>query len=314
MTAHTIAGPRHFLDLCDFTGAELRHILDLAKRLKAKRVKGVAPVERPLAGKYLGMVFDKPSTRTRVSFDVAMRELSGETIMLTGAEMQLGRGETIADTARVLSRFLDAIMVRILSHDDLVELARYATVPVINGLTKLSHPCQVMADVMTFEEHRGAIDGRTIAWVGDSNNVLASWVHASARFDVTLNVATPAEFAMPDALIAWAKANDAKLNVMRDPFEAVAGADAVITDCWVSMGDLDEERRRKLLAPYQVDDRLMGAAAKNAIFMHCLPAHRGEEVADAVIDGPQSVVFDEAENRLHAQKGVLAWALAPGLG
>ena len=314
MTAHTMTGPRHFLDLCDHTGEELRHILALARKLKSKRVKGVEQTERPLAGKYLGMVFDKPSTRTRVSFDVAMRDLGGETIMLTGAEMQLGRGETIADTARVLSRFLDAIMIRILSHEDLVELARYATVPVVNGLTKLSHPCQVMADVLTFEEHRGQIDGRTVAWVGDSNNVLASWVHAAARFGVTLNVATPAEFAMPDAVVAWAKANGAKLNLTRDPFEAVAGADAVITDCWVSMGDVDEEFRRRMLSPYQVDAKMMAAAAKDAIFMHCLPAHRGEEVTDEVIDGPQSVVFDEAENRLHAQKGVLTWALAPGIG
>ena len=311
MTAHSMTRPRHFLDLADLSGEELRRILDLARALKAKRVKGVEPCERPLAGKFLGMVFDKPSTRTRVSFDVAMRELGGETIMLTGAEMQLGRGETISDTARVLSRFLDAIMIRILSHDDLVELARYASVPVINGLTKFSHPCQLMADVMTFEEHRGPIAGRSVAWVGDANNVLSSWVQAAARFGFTINVATPAEFAPPQTLIDWAKTNGAALNVTRDPYAAVAGADAVITDCWVSMGDVDEELRRKSLAPYQVDAKLMRAAARDAIFMHCLPAHRGEEVANEVIDGPQSVVFDEAENRLHAQKGVLAWCLAP---
>lgn len=311
MTAHTMTRPRHFLDLADFTGDELRSILDRAQALKAQRVKGAPPRERPLAGKYLGMIFDKPSTRTRVSFDVAMRDLGGETIMLTGAEMQLGRGESIADTARVLSRFLDAIMIRILSHDDLTELARFASVPVVNGLTKLSHPCQVMADVMTFEERRGPIDGRTVAWVGDANNVLASWVHAAARFGVALNVATPDELAPPADLLAWAKDNGAALNLTRDPYAAVAGADVVITDCWVSMGDKDENRRRALLSPYQVDARLMRAAASDALFMHCLPAHRGEEVTDEVIDGPQSVVFDEAENRLHAQKGVLAWALAP---
>lgn len=312
MTAHSMTRPRHFLDLADHSGVELRRILDLASALKARRVKGVERAERPLAGKFLGMVFDKPSTRTRVSFDVAMRELGGETIMLTGAEMQLGRGETIADTARVLSRFLDAIMIRILSHDDLTELARYATVPVINGLTKQSHPCQVMADVMTFEEHRGPIAGRTVAWSGDANNVLASWVHAAARFDFTINVATPAQLAPSDELVAWAKDNGARLNLTRDPCEAVAGADAVISDCWVSMGDEDKSFRHKLLSPYQVDGKLMDAADKDAIFMHCLPAHRGEEVTDEVIDGPRSVVFDEAENRLHAQKGVLVWCLATG--
>jgi ornithine carbamoyltransferase len=312
MTAHSLTRPRSFLDLADHSGEELRRILDLAKSLKARRVRGAEPTERPLAGKYLGMVFDKPSTRTRVSFDIAMRELGGETIMLTGAEMQLGRGETIADTARVLSRFLDAVMVRILSHPDLMELARFGNLPVINGLTKQSHPCQVMADVLTFEEHLGPIEGRTVAWSGDANNVLTSLVHAAGRLGFTINVATPADFAPSEALVSWAKANGAKMNMTRDAYEAVAGADAVITDCWVSMGDADEEQRRAALAPYQVDSKLMRAAAKHAIFMHCLPAHRGEEVAAEVIDGPQSVVFDEAENRLHAQKGVLCWCLAPG--
>jgi ornithine carbamoyltransferase len=313
MTAHSMTRPRHFVDLSDFTGAELRRILDVAKELKAKRVKGVPPIERPLAGKYLAMVFDKPSTRTRVSFDIAMRELGGETIMLTGAEMQLGRGETIADTSRVLSRFVDAIMIRILSHEDVVELARHASVPVINGLTKLTHPCQIMADLLTFEERLGAIGGRTVAWIGDANNVFASWVHAAARFGFTINVATPKELAPPQRLVDWAKANGAAMNVTSDPYAAVAGAEAIVTDCWISMGDIDEDFRRRILAPYQVDGKLMRAAAKDAIFMHCLPAHRGEEVTDEVIDGPQSVVFDEAENRLHAQKGVLAWCLAPGL-
>jgi ornithine carbamoyltransferase len=223
--------------------------------------------------------------------------------------MQLGRGETLADTARVLSRFVDAIMIRILSHADLMELAQYAEVPVINGLTKKSHPCQVMADVLTFEEHRGPIKGATVAWTGDSNNVLASWVHAAQRFDFSINVATPAELDLAPELVQWATAANTKLKVTRDPFEAVRGADAVISDCWVSMGDEDESFRHNLLSPYQVNAKLMGVAAKDAIFMHCLPAHRGEEVTDEVIDGPQSVVFDEAENRLHAQKGILAWCL-----
>jgi ornithine carbamoyltransferase len=313
MTVHAqVAEARHFLDLFETPAQELRRILDMAVEFKSRRVKGEPSKDRPLAGKMLAMIFDKPSTRTRVSFDVAMRELGGETIMLTGAEMQLGRGETIADTARVLSRFVDAIVIRILDHNDLAELARYASVPVINGLTKASHPCQVMADVLTFEEHRGPIKGRTIAWSGDSNNVLASWVHAAQRFDFSINVATPKELAPSQTLIDWAKANGARLRLTADPYEAVAGADAVVSDCWVSMGDKDEALRRNLLAPFQVNAKLMAAANKDAVFMHCLPAHRGEEVTDEVIDGPQSVVFDEAENRLHAQKGVLAWCLAPG--
>jgi len=300
---------RHFLDLCDIPAADLRHILDASARIKAVRRKGQVAADKPLTGKMLAMIFDKPSTRTRVSFDVGMRELGGETIMLTGQEMQLGRGETIADTARVLSRFVDAVVIRILSHTDMNELAAHASVPVINGLTKKSHPCQVMADVLTFEEHRGSIKGRTIAWTGDSNNVLASWVHAAQRFEFGLNVATPAELALPQELVDWAQGSQTRLSLTRDPFEAVQGADAVISDCWVSMGDEDEAFRHNLLAPYQVNAKLMAAAAKDAIFMHCLPAHRGEEVTDDVIDGPQSVVFDEAENRLHAQKGILAWCL-----
>jgi ornithine carbamoyltransferase len=301
---------KHFLDLTEVSAAELRRILDACALIKSRRRKGELAKERPLEGKVLAMIFDKPSTRTRVSFDVGMRELGGETIMLTGAEMQLGRGETIADTARVLSRYVDAIMIRILDHDDLLELARYASVPVINGLTKRSHPCQIMADLLTFEEHRGPIKGRTIAWTGDANNVLASWIHAAQRFDFTMRVATPSELAPPQSLIDWARQNGAKLELTTDPFAAVDGAHAVVSDCWVSMGDEDEARRRqKLLSPYQVNAKLMSAAAKDAIFMHCLPAHRGEEVTDEVMDGPQSVVFDEAENRLHAQKGIMAWCL-----
>jgi len=300
---------RSFLDLDRISAGELHRILDIARELKKNRAAAKAAVSKPFTGKSLAMIFDKPSTRTRVSFDIAMRELGGETIMLTGAEMQLGRGETIADTARVLSRYVDAIMIRILSQEDLEELARYATVPVINGLTKISHPCQVMADVMTFEEHRGPIKGRTVAWTGDSNNVLTSWVHAAQRFQFQINIATPKELAPQPALIDWARKNGAKVELTRDPHAAAKGADCIVTDCWVSMGDLDETHRHNLLAPYRVDARLMAVADKDAIFMHCLPAHRGEEVTDDVMDGPQSVVFDEAENRLHAQKGVLAWCL-----
>ena len=309
MTRPLQSRPRSFLDLDQISSEELRRILDIAGELKKNRAAARVAAVKPLAGRTLAMIFDKPSTRTRVSFDVAMRELGGETIMLTGAEMQLGRGETIADTARVLSRYVDAIMIRILSQEDLDELARHATVPVINGLTKATHPCQVMADVMTFEEHRGPIAGRTIAWTGDSNNVLASWIHAAQRFGFAINVATPRELSPPPALIEWARKGGAKIEQTTDPFAAVRGADCVVTDCWVSMGDAEDSHRHNLLAPYQVNARLMAEAAKDALFMHCLPAHRGEEVTDEVIDGPQSVVFDEAENRLHAQKGVLAWCL-----
>ncbi|SDR36385.1 ornithine carbamoyltransferase [Rhizobiales bacterium GAS191] len=306
--------PRHFLDLSDFTSRDLKGLLDRARALKAGFRRGEAPSERPLAGKVLAMVFDKPSTRTRVSFDVGMRQLGGDTIMLTGQEMQLGRGESIADTARVLSRYVDAIMIRMLDHGAMKELATHATVPVINGLSKMSHPCQVMADVLTFEEKKGSIAGRTIAWSGDANNVLGSWVHAASRFDFDLRIATPPELSPKDELTAWAKANGARITVTSDPFEAVEGSDCVVTDCWVSMGDEDEGRRQNLLQRYQVNAELMGVAKADAIFMHCLPAHRGEEVTDTVIDGPQSVVFDEAENRLHAQKGILAWCMGAAGG
>jgi len=302
-----IRAPRHFLDLSDVPAAELRRIIDVSAAMKGRRRKGPNPADRSLEGRVLAMIFDKPSTRTRVSFDIAMRELGGETIMLTGQEMQLGRGETIADTARVLSRYVDAIVIRILDDAAMRELARHASVPVINGLTKRSHPCQAMADVLTFEEMKGAIKGRLVAWSGDANNVLASWIHAAERFDFALHIATPAGLEPRKELLEWAAQSGARLELMRDPYEAVRGADAIVTDCWVSMGDIDEARRHNLLAPYQVNAKLMAAAGKEAIFMHCLPAHRGEEVTDEVIDGPQSVVFDQAENRLHLQKGVLAW-------
>lgn len=300
---------RHFLDLSNLTAAEIRHVLNVGSTIKAGRRRGEKAKDRPLEGRVLAMVFDKPSTRTRVSFDVGMRELGGETLMLTGKEMQLGRGETIADTARVLSRYVDAIMIRTLDHAMVTELAEYATIPVINGLTKMTHPCQIMADVMTFEEHRGPIKGKTVAWTGDANNVLASWVHAAARLEFTLKIASPPELAPRPELLSWARKEGAEIVVTTDAFEAAEGAHAVVTDCWVSMGDEDEFRRHNLLKPYQVNSKLMGVAQKDAIFMHCLPAHRGEEVTDEIMDGPQSVVFDEAENRLHAQKGILAWCL-----
>ena len=302
------ATPRHFLDLDVLPTSELRAILDSAHAMKL-RIKAGDRSDKPLEGRTLAMIFEKPSTRTRVSFDVGMRQLGGEAIMLTGQEMQLGRGETFADTARVLSRFVDAIMIRILSHEALTELAAHATVPVINGLTRLSHPCQVMADVMTFEEHLGPIKGRTVAWTGDDNNVLASWIHASERFGFNLRVATPAELSPNKNLRDWIKTRKAPVELGHDPEKAVRDADCVVTDTWVSMGDKDGEKRHNMLRPYQVNAKLMSLARPGAIFMHCLPAHRGEEVTDEVIDGPQSVVFDEAENRLHAQKGILAWCL-----
>jgi len=285
----------------------------MSSEIKRTRVKGVVSEWRPLAGKTLAMIFDRPSTRTRVSFDVGMRELGGETIMLTGDEMQLGRGETVADTARVLSRYVEAIVARILSQDELFEMAAQATVPVINGLTKQSHPCQVMADILTFEEWKGPIRGCKIAWSGDCNNVLSSWIDASARFDFTLDVACPPELQPSAERLAKARAAGARLRLGDDPYAAAEDAAAVISDCWVSMGDEDEGRRHNLLRPYQVNADLMKRAAPDAVFMHCLPAHRGEEVTDEVIDGPQSAVWDEAENRLHAQKGVLAWCLGVDL-
>jgi ornithine carbamoyltransferase len=301
------ARPRHFLDLIDIPVADLRRILESSRAMKG-RPRGAAG-SGPLAGATLAMIFDRPSTRTRVSFDVAMRQLGGESIMLTGQEMQLGRGESIADTARVLSRYVDAIMIRTLDHRHLMEMATHATVPVINGLTKRSHPCQVLSDVLTFEEHRGNIRGRTVAWTGDANNVLTSWMHAAERFSFALRVAVPPALRPEKWLLEWVKKSGARISIGSDPAEAVKGADCVVTDTWVSMGDRGDRRRHKLLRRYQVNAKLMAKAKPDALFMHCLPAHRGDEVTDEVMDGPQSVVFDEAENRLHAQKGILAWCL-----
>ena len=305
-------GPRHFLDLGEISTAQLRGMIEASRTLKARRRKS-SPPDQVLLGKTLAMIFEKPSTRTRVSFDVAMRQLGGDSIMLTGAEMQLGRGESIADTARVLSRYVDVIMIRILDPKDLAELAKYATVPVINGLTRRSHPCQVLADVMTYEEHRGPIRGKIVAWTGDANNVLTSWMHAAQRFGFELRVATPAALAPKSWLLDWVKNSGAAIRIGRDPEAAVKGADCVVTDTWVSMGDRDAAHRRGLLKRYQVNARLMGKANPDAVFMHCLPAHRGEEVTDDVIDGPQSVVLDEAENRLHVHKGILTWCLEAGI-
>lgn len=302
-------GLRHFLDLSAVSAADLRAILEDARERKLRTKNGVA--EKPLAGKVLAMVFEKPSTRTRVSFDVGMRQLGGETIMLTGAEMQLGRSETIADTARVLSRYVDAIMIRTTGHDRLMELAEHATVPVINGLTDLTHPCQIMADIMTFEEHRGSVKDKTIAWSGDGNNVLHSFIEASARFGFRLNVATPEGSEPEERFVDWARRNGGRVTLTHVPEEAVAGADCVVTDTWVSMNQEHRARGDNVFKPYQVNAALMKHAKPDALFMHCLPAHRDDEVTDEVIDGPHSVVFDEAENRLHAQKAVLAWCLNP---
>ncbi len=304
-----MSGPKHFLDLDLIEGQTLRAILESGKALKADRAAGEET--KPLAGKTLAMIFEKPSTRTRVSFEVGMRQLGGEAVVLESSGSHLGRGETVADTARVLSRFVDAIMIRTTREEKLRELADHATVPVINGLTDRTHPCQLMADVMTFEEHLGPIAGKVIAWSGDGNNMATSWLHAAVRFDFELRLACPEGLEPPAEVVAWAKSEGGRILLTHDMEEAAAKANCVVTDAWVSMGDgLDDSvRRHNLLRPYQVDERLMSLAAPDAIFMHCLPAHRGEEVTDAVLDGPQSVVWDEAENRLHAQKGILLWCL-----
>ena len=300
--------PRHFLELKDVAAEELRRIVELGASFKrGERVNGTM---QPLDGRALAMIFEKPSTRTRVSFEIAMKQLGGSVVVLTPNEMQIGRGETIADTARVLSRYVDVIMMRTNENKKLAELATHAEVPVINGLTDHSHPCQLMADIMTIEEHRGGIAGKRIAWCGDGNNMARSWIEAAARFDFEMRLACPPELAPPQDAIDWATGEGAKILSTTDPKEAVDGVDCVVTDTWVSMGDTEAEKRHNLLTPYKVDNRLMERASKDAIFMHCLPAHRDEEVTTEVMDGPQSVVWDEAENRLHAQKGILAWCLA----
>ena len=297
------APPRHFLDIDRFDSVELCGILDNGFAYKHGRR------DRPLSGKTLAMIFEKPSTRTRVSFEVAMRQLGGDTIFLNTADSQLGRGETVGDTARALSRYVDAIMIRTNQPGKLDELARCATVPVINGLTDTSHPCQIMADVMTLQEKKGSIAGKIVAWCGDGNNVATSWVHAAVRFGFVLRLACPDGLSPPQRLFDWARREGGRVRLTSEPLEAVAGADCVVTDTWISMGVEASVNRHNMLAPYRVDRALMANAKPDAIFMHCLPAKRGEEVAAEVIDGPQSVVWDEAENRLHAQKGILAWCL-----
>ncbi|OBZ96715.1 ornithine carbamoyltransferase [Pararhizobium polonicum] len=302
-----MAGTRHFLDLSAMTTGDLRTIIEDARVRKAATKAGTA--EKPLAGKMLAMIFEKPSTRTRVSFDVGMRQLGGETLFLSGTEMQLGRAETIGDTAKVLSRYVDAIMIRTTDHTRLLELAEHATVPVINGLTDTTHPCQIMADIMTFEEHGGPVKGKTIAWTGDGNNVLHSFIEGSARFGYRMNMAVPLGSEPDDKILNWARNNGGEIKLYHDADQAVDGAHCVVTDTWVSMNQEHRARGHNVFQPFQVNAALMAKADKDALFMHCLPAHRGEEVTDDVIDGKQSVVFDEAENRLHAQKSVLAWCL-----
>jgi len=309
MTMKAKKRPKHFLDLDRLDKATLRWILDTATAIK--RGKAVGGEREPLGGRHVALVFEKPSTRTRVSFEVGIRQLGGRPIVLEPSGTQLGRGETVADTARVLSRYVDAIMLRTTKEEKLLELADYASVPVINGLTDRTHPCQLMADVMTFEEHLGPIAGKTVAWSGDGNNMAASWLHAAARFGFELRLACPESLTPPPEVVDWARKEGAAVTVTTDVAEAVRGADAVVTDTWVSMGDDvgDSERRQRLLRPYQVNREVMALAKPNAIFMHCLPAHRGNEVTEEVIDGPRSVVWDEAENRLHAQKGILIWCM-----
>ena len=301
---------RHFLDIHRLEAAELRAILDDAHARKQARKgwpQGRADADAPGRDRVLAMIFEKNSTRTRYSFDAAIRQLGGQAIIANAGDMQLGRGEPIEDTARVLSRMVDAVMIRANSHEDVERFARVSTVPVINGLTDRSHPCQILADLLTIEEHRGPVAGKTIAWVGDGNNVCHSFIHAAPKFGFRLNVACPAEY-HPD-LMDLAKGGD-HVMLTSDPKAAVAGADVVVTDTWVSMGDQDYEDRLAAFDAYTVDEALMETAAEGAVFLHCLPAHRGEEVTDEVIDGPRSLVWDEAENRIHAQKAVLAWCFA----
>jgi ornithine carbamoyltransferase len=298
---------KHFLDLTLIDAGDLQSILRRAQTLKKERAAGMlTPL---LAGRKLAMIFEKNSTRTRVSFEVGMAELGGHALFLSGRETQIGRGETIADTARVLSRYVDAIMLRCHSHDMLTELAHHSSVPVINGLSDFSHPCQIMADIMTYEEKRGSIAGKRVAWLGDGNNVCTSFIAAAQRFGFTLSLACAAELAPDTTMLAWAREHKADIRLESTPQAAVKDADLVVTDTWVSMGDDDAEYRKKLLAPYQVNAALMSLAARDALFMHCLPAHRGEEVTAEVIDGAQSAVWDEAENRLHVQKAIMLWCL-----
>ncbi len=297
----------HFLDIHTTNPKDLRGIIDnaiSAKNARAGRPKGAPDDDQPLAGHMVALIFEKPSTRTRVSFDVGVRQMGGQTMVLSGTDMQLGHGETIADTARVLSRYVDLIMIRTFEEATLQEMAEYADVPVINGLTNRTHPCQIMADVMTFEEHRGPIKGKKVVWSGDGNNVFASFAHAAKQFEFDLTFTGPPPL---DPEPAW----DGMYQIERDPGKAVEGADLVVTDTWVSMHDPQSarERRHNQLRGYQVNDALMAQAKPDSLFMHCLPAHRDDEATSSVMDGPHSVIFDEAENRLHAQKAIMRWCL-----
>ena len=303
---------RHFLDFWDIDATELRSILDEARRMKAARTgwpKAQPDADASLQGRALAMIFEKSSTRTRFSFDMAMRQLGGETIVASSGDMQLGRGETVEDTARVLSRFVDAVMIRANSHSDVEAFAAASSIPVINGLTDQSHPCQIMADLQTLEEHGLDLNGARLAWVGDGNNVCASFIQAAPKFGFSLAVGTPARYAPDDEVVQMATSMQGRVDLFQNAEEAVAGADVVIADTFVSMGDTDSEARLSILEPFAVTEELMDVAAEGAVFLHCLPAHRGEEVDADVIDGPRSLVFDEAENRLHAQKAVLRWCL-----
>jgi ornithine carbamoyltransferase len=302
---------RHFLNLSDAGGDAIAAMLNDALERKAARrewAKGRPDADAPLDGHVLAMIFEKNSTRTRVSFDMAIRQLGGRAIVMEAGGMQLGRGETIADTARVLSRMADAIMIRTNDHAKIEELAACATVPVINGLTDSSHPCQIMADLLTVIERGYALPGLEVAWLGDGNNVLNSIVEAAGLMKFNVRMGVPEGFDCDAGFVAQARERGTQITVHRDPREAVQGAQVVVTDTWVSMGQTDAEMRIAAMQPYQVDQALMDMAAPGAMFMHCLPAHRGEEVTDEVIDGPHSAVWDEAENRIHAQKSVLRWA------
>jgi ornithine carbamoyltransferase len=307
-----VNAPRHFIDLWDVDAAALRAILDDARRRKAARdgwPKGQVDADAPAAGRTLAMIFERNSTRTRFSFDAAIRQLGGAGVISTSADMQLGRGETIEDTARVLSRMVDVVMLRAARHETIEALAQASSVPVINGLTDKSHPCQILADLMTLEAHRGPLAGKTVAWVGDGNNVCASYLHAAGKLGFALNIATPPAYAPHQADLARAVEAGGKITLTDDPRAAVAGADCVVSDTWVSMGDIDHDERLAAFGAFQVDDSLMDMAGPGAVFLHCLPAHRGEEVTDAVLDGERSLVWDAAENRLHVQKSILAWCL-----
>ena len=305
---------KHFLDINKTNVNDLNQILDQAKKTKATRAglaNGAHDINQTLSGKMVALIFEKPSTRTRVSFDMGVRQMGGQTMVLSGAEMQIGHGESIADTARVLSRYVDMIMIRTFAEATLLELAEYSTVPVINGLTDRSHPCQIMADIMTFQEKHGSISGKKVVWRGDGNNVCTSFLHAAGKFGFNLTFAGPEVLDPETEAMGYARSNGSTVEIERDASKAVKDADLIVTDTWLSMHDdqAARARRHNLLRPYQVNSELMKLASKDAIFMHCLPAHREEEVTSEVMDGTNSVVFDEAENRLHVQKAIMQWCL-----